>query len=105
VVPASGVQFTNYTTVLLDAGRRVPHGVGDETVRTFTINGALAYADGTVITFPNRTNASLQLALSGAGTLRLAGTSSTGTRTIPGHSYCTAMLDAGEWLVSGPGVT
>lgn len=105
-IPLAGDSSANYTTTLADAGKRRRHPASDANARTFTIDGTLAYPDGTCMTFPNRTSQVLSIALTGgSGTLRLAGSALTGTRAVAQHGHCTVMLDGGDWLASGPGVT
>lgn len=95
-----------YTTVLADGGTQILHPTADNNARTFTIdsNANVAYPIGTVITFINQIN-TVTLAIS-SDTLQLAGTASTGSRTLAAGSICTVIKIASTlWYASGPGVT
>lgn len=96
----------NYTTVLADAGKSIVHPVGDDNARTFTIdsNANVPYPVGTVITFINRKN-TVTIAIT-SDTLILAGTATTGSRTLAVNGIATAVkTDSTEWLISGTGLT
>lgn len=97
-------QSTAYSTVLADSGKAILHPVTDNNARTFTIDAAVAYDLGTVITFINRIN-TLTIALS-SGTLILSGTATTGNRTLAVNGVATAIkVESAVWIISGAGVT
>ena len=97
-------QSAAYSTVLADSGKAILHPVTDNNARTFTIDAAVAYDLGTVITFINRIN-TLTVALS-SGTLILGGTATTGNRTIAVNGVATAIkVESAVWIISGAGVT
>lgn len=100
------VQNGNYTTVMADRGKSiVSNGAGGNTL-TIAANASVAYPLGTTLVFVNRTGASVSIAIA-SDSLILAGTSTTGTRTLSGlNSMATAYKsDATVWLISGPGLT
>jgi hypothetical protein len=103
------IQSANYTTVLGDAEQHIFHPAADTTARTWTIaaNASVAYPIGTVITFVNEHGAGLiSLVVGGTDVMRLAGTGSTGTRTLSADGVCTALkVTATEWYASGTGLT
>ena len=99
-------QSANYTTVLADAGKFIYHPATDNNARTFTIaaNASVAYAIGTVISFVNMIN-TLTIAIA-TDTMTLAGTGTTGSRTLAANGVCTAMkIGTTAWIISGTGLT
>lgn len=100
-------QSGNYTAVAADAGKGILHPSGAGAGDTFTIpsNASVPYPIGTVLTFPNRDSNSLSVAIT-SDTLILAGSTTTGTRTIAQNGVGTAIkVEATVWLIGGPGVT
>ncbi len=106
VVPITA-PATGYVTVLGDAGKALVHLIAvDTTARTYTIDGYanVAYVTGTVITFVNQT-AVLSIALA-SGAMYLAGTSTTGTRSLAGNGTATAIMATPTlWYISGTGLS
>lgn len=99
-------QSANYTLVLGDAQKHILHPSSDNNARTFTIpaNSSVAFPVGTTITFVNRIN-TVTIAIT-TDTLRLAGTSSTGSRSLAVNGMATALkIGSTEWIISGPGLT
>lgn len=97
-------QSTAYTTVLADQGKTIQHPSSDNNARTFTIDGSVSYPVGTAITFINRIN-TVTIAIT-TDTLTLAGSGSTGSRTLAANGMATAVKDAsGTWMISGSGLT
>ena len=99
-------QSTAYTLVLSDGGGSVLHPTADNNARTFTIpaNASVAYAVGTVITFINQIN-TVTIAIN-SDTLQLAGTATTGSRTLAAGGLATATkVTSTLWFISGPGLT
>jgi hypothetical protein len=95
-----------YTTVLADAGTQILHPTADNNARTFTIdsNANVAYAIGTTITFVNQIN-TLSIAIT-SDTLQLAGSATTGTRTLAAGGLATAIkVTSTLWFISGSGLT
>lgn len=97
-------QSANYTCVIGDSGKHIYHPSGGGAGHTFTIpaNASVAYPIGTTITFINRdaTN-SIFIAIT-TDTLTLAGTGTTGTRTLGTYGIATAIkITSTEWMISG----
>jgi hypothetical protein len=95
-----------YTTVLGDGGGLIIHAIGDNNARTFTIdsNANVAYPLYTVLTFINSIN-TVTIAIT-SDTLTLAGTASTGSRTLAVNGVATAVkVGTTSWIISGPGLT
>ena len=96
-----------YTLVLADAGKVILHPSTDANARTFTIpaNASVAYAVGTVLTFVNMTSQVVTIAIT-SDTLYLAGTGSTGSRSLAQYGMATAVkLTSTTWLINGSGLT
>lgn len=97
---------SGYTFVLADAGRGALKDVSTAVTYTIPPNSSVAFDIGTILTVVNG-NASSNISLAaGAGvTVRLAGSSTTGPRTVTPWGYATAIkIATNVWLVSGPGV-
>lgn len=100
-------QSAAYTAVLADAGKVILHPSTDANARTFTIpaNASVAYAVGTVLTFVNMTSQVVTIAIT-TDTLYLAGTGSTGSRSLAQYGMATAVkMTSTTWLISGSGLT
>lgn len=101
-------QSANYTLVLADSGRHLLHPSADTTARTFTIpaNSTVPFAIGTAVNFVNQNAAGILTIAITTDTMRLAGTSATGSRTLAANGIATALkITATEWLISGVGLT
>ena len=99
-------QDSNYTLVLSDAGKSIV-GYGSTSSQTWTIpaNSSVAYPIGTTITFVNMRSVTCSIAIT-TDTLYLAGSGSTGTRTLAAYSWCTAIkVDTNNWMIGGVGLT
>ena len=94
------------TFALADAGKAF--GKDNATAYTYTIpaNGTVAFPIGTVITvFNNNATSNITVAIT-TDTLRLAGTTTTGSRTIAPFALCTLFkVSSTVWMASGAGVT
>lgn len=101
-------QSSNYTLVITDSAKHIYHPVSDTTARTWTIpaNGSVAFPIGTAVTFINDSGAgSISIAISSPDILTLAGTGSTGTRTLSAPGTATAVKVAStRWVISGLGI-
>lgn len=100
-------QSAAYTAVLADSGKLILHPSTDANARTFTIpaNASVAYPDGTVLTFINMTSQVVTIAIT-SDTMYLAGSGSTGSRTLAQFGVATAVkLTSTTWLISGSGLT
>ncbi len=94
------------TFALADAGKGF--GKDNGTAYTYTIpaNSSVAFPVGTVITvFNNNAANNITIAIT-TDTLRLAGTTSTGSRTLAPYGLCTLYkVSSTVWLASGAGLT
>jgi hypothetical protein len=100
-------QSAAYTTVAADSGKHLLHPSSDANARTFTIdsNANVAYPVGTAITFVNETSQVLSVAIT-SDTLTLAGTTTTGTRSLAQNGVATALkVTSTKWIISGTGLT
>lgn len=100
-------QSANYTLVLTDSGRQILHPSGGGAGDTFTIpaNSSVAYPVGTVLTFVNLDSNAVSIAIT-TDTLTIAGTSTTGTRTLGQNGYATAVkVTTTSWLITGVGLS
>jgi hypothetical protein len=99
-------QNATYTFALTDAGKSV--GKDNATAYTYTIpaNASVAFPVGTVITvFNNNATNNITIAIT-TDTLRLAGTTSTGSRTVAPFGLCTLFkVSSTVWMASGSGVS
>jgi hypothetical protein len=101
-------QSAAYTLVLADAGKHIFHPSADTTARTWTIpaNSSVAYPVGTVLTFVNQISAGVITISITTDTMYLAGTGTTGSRTLAAHGIATAIkMTSTTWLISGSGLT
>ena len=76
------------------------------TAGTYTIpaNGSVAFPIGTVLTFVNATT-SCTIPIT-TDTMTLAGTTTTGTRTLAANGIATALkIGTTSWLINGTGLT
>lgn len=101
-------QSANYTLALGDAGKHILHPSADTTARSFTIpaNASVAYPVGTAVTFVNQNGAGVVTISITTDTMRLAGSGTTGSRTLAANGIATAIkVSSTEWLISGTGLT
>jgi len=100
-------QSAAYTLVAADAGKHIFHPSTDANARTFTIpaNSSVAYPIGTAISFVNMTSQVVSIAIT-TNTMYLAGTGTTGTRSLAQYGTATALkIDSTTWIISGAGLT
>jgi hypothetical protein len=100
-------QSAAYTAVLADSGKCIFHPSTDANARTFTIpaNGSVAYPVGTAISFVNMTAQVVSIAIT-TDTMYLAGTGTTGTRSLAQYGTATALkMTSTTWIISGAGLT
>jgi hypothetical protein len=101
-------QSADYTLVIGDAGKHLLHPTADTTARVFTIpaNASVAFGIGTTVTFVNQAGAGVVTIAITTDTMRLAGTGTTGSRTLAANGIATALkLTSTEWIISGMGLT
>lgn len=97
----------DYTLVAADAGKHILHPAADANARTFTIpaNASVAFPVGTAVTFVNQTSQVVSIAIT-SDTLTLAGSTTTGTRSLARNGIATAIKVAStSWIISGAGLT
>lgn len=98
------LQTGPYTLVAGDAGKHIYYTASGQTV-TIPANSSVAYEIGTTITFVTGSAVSLSIAIT-TDTLRLANSSTTGTRTLAANSIATAIKIASTtWIISGNGLS
>ena len=106
-VPVKNVSVA-YTFALADAQHMVVHPTSDATARIWTIpaNAAVAFPIGTTIQIRVKSGAgAISLAIT-TDTLRVAGSGSTGSRTIAANGLATITKEtATEWVISGVGIS
>lgn len=97
----------DYTLVLTDAGKHIYHPSTDTTVRTWTIpaNAVVEFSIGHVITFVNHPSAGT-IVIACNDSMWLAGSSTTGSRTLAAGGIATATKVTDTlWVISGAGLT
>lgn len=98
------LQTGPYTLVAGDAGKHIYYTASGQTV-TIPANSSVAYEIGTTVTFVTGSAVTLSIAIT-TDTLRLANSSTTGTRTLAANSIATAIKIASTtWIISGNGLT
>lgn len=96
-------QSTNYTLVLADAGKHIAISSGTLTIPA---NSATAFPVGTAITIYNNNSSTTRSIAITTDTMYLAGTTTTGTRTLAVRGLATIVkVDTQVWVISGAGVT
>jgi len=99
-------QSAAYEFAFADSGKTILHPTADNNPRTFTIpsNASVALPVGMVITGVNQIN-TVTIAIT-SDTLTLAGTSSTGSRSIAANGVWALIKAASTaWFISGSGVS
>ena len=105
-VIVQNAQTGNYGLVAADSGKHIYHATG-AAAATYTIpaNSNVAYTLGTAITFVNMSANTVSIAIT-SDTMYLAGTGSTGTRTLAQYGSATALkMTSTTWMISGAGLT
>lgn len=100
-------QTGNYTLVAADAGKHIYHASGAGAGDTYTIpaNASVAFEIGAAVTFVNLATDSVAIAIT-SDTMYLAGTGTTGSRTLAQYGVATAIkIDTTAWIISGTGLT
>lgn len=100
------IQAAAYTLVLADSGKHIFHALG-AAAATYTIpaNATVAFPIGTAITFVNLAAAAVTIAIT-TDTMNLAGSGTTGSRTLANFGTATALkVTATQWIISGTGLT
>lgn len=98
-------QANSYTLVLADAGMMIYTSGSSGTTYTIPANASVAFPIGTVVGFTNRTGGNVSIAIT-TDTMFLAGTATTGTRTLATNSMAIATkVETTGWLISGAGLS
>jgi hypothetical protein len=96
---------TSATLAIGDAGKHIYVTTNSQTI-TIPANASVAYPIGTTLTFiagPSATTVTIAIT---SDTLRLAGGTSTGTRTLAANGMATAVkVAATTWYINGTGLT
>ena len=96
-------QAANYTTVIGDAGKHI-YVTATSTI-TIDSNANVAYPIGTTIDIIAATGATVTIAIT-SDTMYLAGTGTTGSRTLAAFGMATAVkVTSTSWFISGYGLT
>lgn len=96
-------QAANYTTVINDSGKHIY--VTTTSTVTIDSNANVAYPIGTTIGFIADTGVTVTIAIT-SDTMYLAGTGTTGSRTLAAYGMATAIkVTATTWFISGNGLT
>lgn len=105
-------QSAAYQLVLADAGKQIYHPGADTSARTWTIpansggGSPVAFPIGTAVTFINDTLGGVITIAITTDTMILAGTGTTGSRTLAANGIATAVkMTATRWMISGTGLT
>ena len=103
-MPVSSVTGTG-TLTIVDAGKLVYITGASQTV-TIPANGSVAFPIGTAITFiAGPASSATSIAIT-SDTLYLAGTGSTGTRTLSANAMATAVkVTSTVWYINGTGLS
>ena len=102
-MPQNSATTGAYGVVAADAGKHI-YSTATRTV-TIPANGTIAMPIGTTITFIATTGATVTIAIT-TDTMYLAGTGTTGSRTLAAHGMATAVKVASTtWYISGNGLT
>jgi hypothetical protein len=105
-IPQAGgaAKTAGYTGVLADSGQLAVMN-GSSLTYTIPANSSVAYAVGTVLTIVNIASTNLSIAIT-TDTLTLAGSTTTGTRTLAQNGIATATkVSSTSWIISGTGLT
>ena len=95
-------QTASYTLALADQGKMINTTTGGVVIPA---NGSVAFPIGTAISIFNNSGSSQTISIT-TDTLRLAGTATTGSRTLAQYGLATCVkVAATTWAISGAGVT
>jgi hypothetical protein len=98
-------QNGNYTLVIGDRGGLIRKQSGAGNTITIPANASVSFPDGTIITIDNDSGNAVSIAIT-TDVLELAGTGTTGTRTLSDNGSCSIQKIAStKWRISGTGVS
>lgn len=104
-MPQVQVSSGGRTLAATDAGKHIYVTTNSSQTITIPANSAVAFPVGTTIVIVNANTISTSIAIT-TDTLRLANSTSTGTRTLASNGMCTLLKIANtEWIASGNGLT
>jgi hypothetical protein len=104
-MPQVVVSSGGRTLAATDAGKHIYMTTTSGQTLTIPANGTVAFPVGTTIVVVNANTISTSIAIT-TDTLRLANSTSTGTRTLASNGMCTLLKIAStEWIASGNGLT
>lgn len=97
-------QSGNYTLVLTDAGKHILQNSSGSTT-TIPANASVSFPVGTAVTIMNNSAGNISIAIT-TDLLLLAGTSTTGNRTLASFGIATVLKYAPtSWIISGTGLS
>jgi hypothetical protein len=95
-------QTASYTLALADAGKHISITTGGVVIPA---NSSIAFPVGTAVVVFNNSGTSQNISIT-SDTLRLAGTATTGTRTLAQYGLATCVKVASTtWVISGAGLS
>lgn len=104
-VPQNG-KNTSYTLALTDQGSHVYSANTAAQTLTLPTNATAAFPVGSTISIVNDGTNNITVSPSGGVTLRLAGTATTGSRTVtPGGVVTLVKVATDKWFISGTGLS
>lgn len=102
-LPVAGTKTVNYASILSDQSKAWLFN-GSSLTATIPANSSIAFPVGTILSYVNLNATALTVSIT-TDTMTLAGTTSTGNRTVAQNGIFTAIkTSATTWLCSGPGV-
>lgn len=102
------IQEANYQFTLSDVGKHVYHKTASTPTYTVPTNATIAFQIGAAITVASGPAGTGNITVTPAGgvTLRQAGTTNTGNRTIAANAMVTLLkVDIDDWLINGAGLS
>ena len=106
--PKAATGTFSYTLLSSDAGKHIYYtGTPTSAALVIPANSAVAFEIGTTIVVMNDLGAATNVSISiTTDTLQLAGTGTTGTRTLARYGVATiTKVTATKWIISGNGLT
>jgi hypothetical protein len=100
-------QSGSYTLTLADRGKHIYHasGAGASDLYQIPANSAVAFPLGSTMTFINSDSNAVSIGIT-TDTMTLAGTTTTGTRTLAQNGMATVIkVTSTSWIISGSGLT
>lgn len=99
---SANVQSASYTLTLTDRGKSIDTTAGV----TIPLNSAVAFPVGSIVSITNTSTASITITATTNVTLCLAGTSTTGNRTLALFGVATMRkISTDTWVISGAGLS